>query len=314
MATELRVFSPSSTETFAKCPRKWALNREGWKPRIIQYPELCAVLGDGFAASMERLNTLFINGVALIPVAEVIEAGNVVMRERLDRDLEAGRRIHEKDLNFSDLLPLKLDQAVRLYLQANPLKDWKILQTEKTYEDHGYARIDLLAEDSLGPAVFDYKVKVKLDKKWEDAEFEKFGRSQQRFHYQWAAGVKRFFIILVVLGPKPYVKLSPPFGDSKYFDSGLWLADSQGVWQHMGFLKDAIEQYGDKLHIDGAPTHADQYGPCEFEEACLTHALDPAAMSIEYVKVERKRSYGTSDNANKDSGLKDGGTGEVVRT
>lgn len=293
MGRELRVFSPSATETFARCPRKWALKREGWMPRIIDYPELCAVLGDGFSESMRVLNAYIINGVSTIPIAEVIEAGNKAMRDRLEVDLEAGRRIHEKDIPFSDLLPLKLDQAVNLYLAQNPLKDWKIIQAEKTYDDHGYARIDVLAEDSLGPAVFDYKVKVKLDKEWEDAEFERHGRSQQRFHYQWAAGVDRFFIILVVLGgnkkaAKPRVVLSPPYGKSAYFEKGLWLEDSKSLWRQMDYIREQVDMYDPRV-APGSPIHADQFGACEYEQACLTHALNPKSMAIEYVKVERKK-------------------------
>lgn len=295
MSRELRVFSPSATETFARCPRKWALKREGWMPRIIAYPELCAILGDGFSESMHVLNTYHINGVAPIPVAEVIAAGTKVIQDRLENDLSVGRRIHEKDIPFSDLLPLKLDQAVNLYLSQNPLKDWRILQAEKTYEEHGYARIDLLAADSIGPAVFDYKVKVKLDPEWQEAEFERFGRSQQRFHYQWAAGVERFFIILVVLGgnkkaAKPRVVLSPPYGKTPYFETGLWLQDSTSHWQRMEMY--TTHRVG-PAYVAGSPIHADQFGACEYEQACLSHALDPSAMNIEYVKVERKKPWAT---------------------
>lgn len=290
MGREL-VFSPSATETFARCPRKWALKREGWMPRMIDYSELCAVLGDGYAESMRVFNTHSINGVAPI-LAEVIEAGHKAMRERLDVDLDAGRRIHEKDIPFYDLLPAKLEQAVTLYFAQNPLNGWTVLQAEKTYDQHGYARIDLLAKDQFGPAVFDYKVKVKLDKEWEDAEFERYGRSQQRFHYQWAAGVERFFIILVVLGgnkkaAKPRVVLSPPYGKMAYFEQGVWLNDSRALWQRMDYIR---QHAYDARMVPGSPIHADQFGACEYEQACLTHALDPKAMEIEYVKVERRKT------------------------
>lgn len=293
MERELRVFSPSATETFARCPRKWALKRLGWVPRIISYPELCAVLGDGFSESMRVFNTSLITGNSTISVEEVVEAGNKTMQDRLDADFAAGRRIDEKDIPFYDILQAKLEQAVKLYIEQNPLKAWRIIQAEKTYDDYGSARIDVLAKDSFGPAVFDYKIKVKLDKEWEDAEFERHRRSQQRFHYQWATGADRFFIILVVLGgnkkaAKPRVVLSPPYGGLEYFKTGLWLSDSKAWWQVM----DSVLESGiadDLYAIPGSPTHADQFGACEYEQACLTHALDPKAMAIEYVKVERRK-------------------------
>ena len=286
MAT--RVFSPSSTETFAKCPRKWALNREGWKPRVIGYPELCAVLGDGFSSSMHFLNKGLIANI-VPPLNLVIECGQLTMKKRLEADLDAGRRINSgKDEAYADSLPMLLEKAVNLYVKADPLKDWTILQAELSYPDHGNARIDLLASDSLGAGVFDYKVKVSMEEKWEAKTVAQFANSHQRFHYQWCAGTKRFFIVLIVLGPKPYVKVCP-FGDSRYFDSGLWERDASGQWFVMEQTRAARETVSGHLSmIMGSPIHQDQYGPCEYEEACLEMGLDEQLMNISYVKIERR--------------------------
>lgn len=290
MGRELVVYSPSATETFARCPRKWVLKRS-WMPRTIDYPELCAVLGEGFAESMRVFNTRIINGDTPV-MAEVIAVGHRTIHDRLDASLAAGRRIHEKDISFCDMLPAKLEQAVTLYFEQNPLDGWTLIQAETTYDQHGFARIDLLAKDQSGLAVFDYKVKVKLDKEWEDAEFERHGRSQQRYHYQWMTGAERFFVILVILGgskkaAKPRVVLSPPYGKTAYFESGLWLDDSRSLWQRMDYY---IQQHiYDPRMVPGSPIHADQFGVCEYEQACLTHALDPKAMEIEYVPIERRK-------------------------
>jgi hypothetical protein len=290
------VFSPSATETHSKCPRKWALNRAGWKPRIIQYPELCAVLGDGFSVSMNLLNSLIIEGVTTLPRPEILAIGQRAMSDKLATYLDAGRRIHTKDEAFADLLPLRLEQAVNLYIDNNPLKDWRIIQSEKTYEQHGRCRIDVLADplDSLGPAVVDYKLKAKLDPEWLDVEIDKHAKTQQRFHYQWATGAKRFYIILVVLAGNrkkitPYIKISAPFGASPYYDSGLWLEDAESLWYRMGQDKQVLAFSPDIRNIDGSAVHEDKWGPCEFEDACMTHALDEAAMNVQYVKIERSK-------------------------
>lgn len=295
------VFSPSATETFSKCPRKWALNRAGWKSRLIQYPELCAMLGDGFSVSMNLLNSMIIEGAStnsLIPMAEIVSVGTKAMSERLATDIDAGRRIHTKDEAFADLLPLKLDQAVQLYISQNPLKDWKILQSEKTYLEHGKCRIDVLADpmDGLGPAVVDYKVKVKLDPEWMDAELEKHAKTQQRFHYQWATGANRFFIVLVVLAGNrkkitPYTKLSPPYGESAYFERGLWLKDSKATWKRMTDVKAILAENepGDIGWVAGSQVHEDKWGACEYEDACLVHALDEQAMAVQYVQIPRNK-------------------------
>lgn len=293
---DVPVFSPSATETFSKCPRKWALNRAGWKPRTIQYPELCAVLGDGFSASMNLLNSMLIEGVVTLPRTEILAVGQAAMSDKLAAYLEAGRRIHTKDEEFADLLPLRLEQAVNLYIDHNPLKDWKLLQSEKTYEQHGRCRIDVLADplDSLGPAVVDYKLKVKLDPEWLDAEIDKHAKTQQRFHYQWATGAKRFYIVLVVLAGNrkkitPYVKLSAPFGASPYYDSGLWHQDAMAQWYFMATAKAELERGRPMYAIPGSQVHEDKWGPCEFEDACLTHVLDEKAMAVQYVQIQRSK-------------------------
>lgn len=286
MGDALRVFSPSSTETASKCLRKWALRRAGWKPRIIQYPELCAVLGDGFSESMRVLNEFKREGVVQLPMAEIVRAGHTKMRQRLEKDQDAGRTIHEKDREFADLLPLRLDQAVNLYIAQYPLTDWTILQAEQEYPEHGKARLDLIARDVNGPAIFDYKVKVKFNPAWEDETLASYGRSQQRWHYQWMTGIERFYIILVVLEPKPkgkpYVKLSAPFQPSAYDAAGLHMTDSAATWETMSEYVDSA------LHaIPGALTHEDEWGECEYVDACLTHLLDERAMAVQYVKTER---------------------------
>jgi hypothetical protein len=258
---------------------------------MILYPELCAVLGTGFSVSMNLYNAMLIEGVKTLPVVEIVAAGQRAMNEQLAMYLDAGRRVHVKDEPFYDLLALKLEQAVHLYHAHNPMKDWRILQSEKTYEAHGNCRIDVLADplDGLGPAVVDYKLKVKLDPEWLDAEIDKHAKTQQRFHYQWATGAKRFYIVLVVLAGNrkkitPYVKLSAPFGASPYYDSGLWLKDATFLWGDMASLKSLSPRA-----IGGSAVHEDKWGPCEYEDACLTHTLDEAAMSVQYVKIERSK-------------------------
>jgi hypothetical protein len=216
------------------------------------------------------------------------------MSDKLATYIDAGRRIHTKDEAFADLLPLRLEQAVELYMTNNPLKTWRLLQSEKTYEQHGRCRIDVLADplDGLGPAVVDYKLKAKLDPEWLDSEIDKHAHTQQRFHYQWATNAKRFYIVLVVLAGNrkritPYVKLSAPFGASPYYDSGLWLKDTKLLWWQMDQAKQLSDGQG--LSPGGSAVHEDKWGPCEFEDACLAHALDEQAMSIQYVKIERSK-------------------------
>ncbi len=278
----LKVFSPSSTVTFSKCPRKWAIERAGWKVRLIEYPELCAVLGDGFSKAMEVYNKGLLAGE--VHRSEVLVARGIeTMDERLAHDLEAGRRLAAGQAEeFREKLPALLEKAVELYMKVDPLQGWTIREVEKTYEQHGFARLDLLAEDSQGLAVLDYKVKVKLNKEWEGGELEKHAKGWQRPHYMWMSGVKRFFIILVVLGPKPYIKLEP-YSATEY-DEKVWKGDARSLWFRMDEAKNISFQ-----DIAGSASHVDEWGACPFQAACLDYALDPERMAVKYVQVEKRR-------------------------
>lgn len=281
---ELRVFSPSSTVTFSKCPRKWAIEKQGWKRRLIEYPELCAVLGDGFSKTMEIHNTGLMKGEVHRPEM-LIPAGVTVMEERLEWDLSAGRRIAPKDEEFREKLPSLLEKAVDLYIKTDPLQGWTIHEVEKTYEDHGWARLDLLASDQEGPAVLDYKVKVKLESKWEGGELEKHAKGWQRPHYMWMTGVKRFYIILVVLAPKPYIKLEPYMVTE--YDRTLWKLDAARIWSRMSDYGETVKSLS-LVNVEGSASHIDEWGACPYQAACLDYALDPERMAVQYVQVERK--------------------------
>ncbi len=278
---ELQVFSPSATVTFSKCPRKWAIEKAGWKRRLIEYPELCAVLGDGFSKAMEIYNTGLIKGEVHRPET-LIAQGVTTMDERLEWELAAGRRINSKDEEFREKLPSLLEKAVELYIKTDPLQGWTILEAEKTFEEHGKARLDILAADQEGPAILDYKVKVKLNKEWEGGELEKHARGWQRSHYTWMTGVKRFYIILVVLAPKPYIKLEPYLATE--YDAKIWPNDAARIWADMNTylpVKNLSE-------VRGSASHVDEWGACPYQAACLDYALDPERMAVSYVKVERK--------------------------
>lgn len=287
----LKVFSPSSTVTFSKCPRRWAIEKAGWKSRLIEYPELCAVLGDGFSKAMELYNTGLMRG-EVHRVEQLLQVGVTTMDERLEWDLAAGRRIALDQEEFRGKLPALLEKALDLYIKVDPLQGWTILEVEKTYEEHGYARLDLLAANQDGGAVLDYKVKVKLAKDWEAKELEKHAKGWQRPHYLWMTGVKRFFIVMVVLGPKPYVKLEPY--EQTTYDEKVWHFDATRIWQRMSIEKEGLFAEGASLiDVPGSASHVDEWGACPYQSACLDYALDPERMAVQYIQVERKKASDT---------------------
>ena len=44
---KVNVRSPSQSNNFSFCPRFWALEREGYVLRVVEWPEITTFLGNG---------------------------------------------------------------------------------------------------------------------------------------------------------------------------------------------------------------------------------------------------------------------------
>ena len=290
---KMPVFSPSQTKTFAFCPRKWALDRERWVTRLVEYPELAGVMGTAFAKSMEQYN-LAIQRIGSVPptpyLGSIIEAGVADSKAALDKIKMDGRAIERiSDREFADGIPGKIKKLVELYHKHNPYIGWKIIAVEKTYEDHGNCRPDLLAESPRGDlVVIDYKVKIKLEAAWRQKTLRQYTDDWQMMHYAWATGATSYAICLVVLGPKPYVE-SAPFAIHPQYRH-IWGSDAQSIWAHMQDVKDK------KMVAYGITKHWDEYGDCKYINACTKYGLSTQQMAVEFIQVER-RTNGQVDAA-----------------
>ena len=296
------VFSPSQTGNFAFCPRYWALERENWVTRLVEYPELCGVFGTAYAKSMEVYN-LAVQRIGAVPptpyLGSVIEAGVQDAADAINKIKMDGRYIEMvKDREFADTIPNKLKKAVELYHKHNPYIGWKVLAVEKTYPDHGNCRIDLLVESPQGDiVVVDYKVKIKLEAAWRQKTLSQYTDHWNMMHYAWATGATSYAICLVVLGPKPYIESAPFAINPQYFI--IWGSDAQGLWEHMQLVKDK------KMVPYGITKHYNEFGDCKYIRACTRYGLSTSQMAVEFIQVKRRQhveSEGTTGGAGGDRG------------
>ncbi len=283
---ELPVFSPSSTQTFSFCPRKWALEKQGWKSRYIHYPELCAWLGSAVSASLEVWNVS--KQLGLQPDVDVcVDSGVRSIHEAFDQAMTQGRRI--TDEAFYAGLFEKVRTAVALYTKHDPLAAYDVVAVEQTLPDSGKARPDVVVRDAQGLMVVDYKVKVNLAAQWMEKELSKYEQYHNMLHYCWKVGTTRYAIVLIVLGPKQTVKFQPYSVSSEY--GPIWLGDAQHAWAHMGaHMAIGIDTFTahELAGLAGNIKHLDEYGQCGFYKACVEYGLNEALMGVDYVRTKKE--------------------------
>jgi len=276
MPPPVKIYSPSQTNNYAFCPRYWALKRQHWVPRVIAYPELCAVLGHGFAAFAASLNK-----GELVHDTSMNYAQEEMANELSHRKLNGERRIiADKDKEFADSLHGLLRKAANLYSANNPLSRYKVVAVEQDISDEDKGRPDVVVQDSEGVFPVDYKLKVKLEEQWRSKELRKYDRSWQMRHYSAGLSSVRYAIILVVLGPKPSVHFEPYAISSPLLQ--LHQRNAVQLWVNMQASSD------DPRHQLTNTKHYDEYGLCEMVSACEEYMLDEQAMLLEYVQLPRR--------------------------
>ena len=281
--------SPSRTQDHAFCPRYGVLRARGWRPQILSYPNLCAVLGSGVSAALAHYNRdrqkLPSEQDFHMNISTYANTGIDEIAAELAHAKHYGARV--EDQVFEASLPGMLQKAVTALLMNDPFKHLQVIEVEPTSEAHGNSRPDVVYRDEQGCYVNDYKVKTYLpDSKSSDKprqwdltdEKLKWQRSWQMRHYCWQHQTTRYAVTLIILKPKVKIHMEPYILTSDQQD--LWEMDAHALWTEIAHLGEGWGR--------GNTAHANEYGPCEFLGACLEDGLNERAMSLSYVQVPRR--------------------------
>jgi len=262
-----KIYSPSSTITFQRCPTLWYLQREGWQSNLISSPELAAALGIGFSAGMEHYFRQWgLEGeVTGEVVCEAIEIAQDTALSRITKRVEQGATLDPRHLMAKDLIPKRLEKAILGLYKRNPIPDdWTSFLTEIPLPDGGMGRPDLLVQTDMGPSVIDFKTKVTVSE-WVLRSFrEDFETSWQMMHYCYfgrEAGIdiQNFGLILAVIEPLHfYVDVYTV--DEDHLER--WYTDALGWWS----LMEETEEIGEAMRVGD---HRDKYGLCSLKRLCV---------------------------------------------
>lgn len=308
------VFSPSQTKDFLRDPGMWYFRHvERWRPKFIGKKEVAGMLGiaiaDGAAAYHNALKASLTGGTWDTDY-HIKQAATVAVQSIKDekaRVVALGQSVYDDQAEAWELLEKRAAEGVFKYALYCPFQPQEILEVEKTLPKHGYCRIDLVVQTTLGPMVVDLKTKLTLDIKYQNMTLREFEEDWQFFHYAWAyqdhlnglqfyqgngldvprlpiesPQVRRFGIFLLVLEPKSRLPLLHPIAINPEL-MRLWEHSATQVWR----LMDAMRK-GEPITIDPRPWSTfnfySKFGREDWADAFTKYFLDSGLLPAAYVK------------------------------
>lgn len=290
------LYSPSSRDEFSFCPRAFWLRKNGLVTRTIEYPELCAIGGNAVGKAMEVWNLALIQGqegsihtLRAVGVSESIRS--------LQKELDRGRNLGGgKAADFD--LEGSVYKAIDLLWESNPLKPYAILSAEESFPHAGNSRLDVRVKQADGrQIVWDYKVKFgPTEEKYYLKAFEEYAQGEQRLTYTHLTDTDMFGIIMVCLQPLKDRTKQPL---KPYIQTKTWLVrdEEKQVW-----LRDALLMTPEMDHVLTIQTpekvrgktypHANQFGPCRYDDACNRYALDMEKVGLDYIWIKKEEKRG----------------------
>jgi len=261
----VKVYSPSSTLMFQRCPQLWWWKQQNWESQTIGNADCAAAVGIGFGKGMELYHKALEWSTA--GLERVIDTSVSAGLQRLEARIAAGASLLPRVEATYNLIPQRIEKAIRGFHKKKPLpEDWCDFLTERTFPDYGNCRIDMLCRSDLGPCIVDFKSKVtaqayRIDDFLFDAE-----TSWQMMHYVWAArqlglNVDSYAIVLVTIEPLQFFVEQWVVDEERI---ARWALDAVRWWHQM----EVTETCALVIGATRVGNHRDQYGLCSHYGLC----------------------------------------------
>ncbi len=247
----MKVYSPSQTAEWMRCPMMRALRKEGWVSKWGAKRDLAATIGQAFAAGVGTYNN-FRKTNPLMPVRGVnvertrlavssVDVAKAVMHRRLEEMEKLGFVLTsgEEDELYMTQMEKRVVKAVSTYVYEDPMPDdWQIVDIEESLgEAAGNARPDLVIRNPQGLHMVDYKSKVQLLARYEAKTKGDYANSHQMLHYghfgklHYGEDLAGYYIGLSVFEPRFRVDWVPYPYNSETLKT--WAATTPAAWATM---------------------------------------------------------------------------------
>lgn len=267
----MKVYSPTSTIAFDRCPLLWLLKKERLRPNIINRRTCAAAVGIGFAAG---INQYFQN----ISTVDAAEYGSEAATKFLDDLLKMGATIATDTESTFEMVNQRVYHAILAFGDARniSLKSWEGIQSELVFPDQGHCRIDFVGEDpENGVTLIDFKTRVSKPSEWSlSQQLREAEQSWQLKHYIWACKkngipIESYGIMVVVFEPRLKTHQSIYVVDPE--EMQRWYQDALTIWKNMQEWETFYEndKAGALNTIRRSTIHYDRWGKCDYHEACF---------------------------------------------
>jgi len=272
--TDSKVWSPSQTETFSRCPRLWDLGRrwETFNPGCW---------------GPERL------------VGNAVHAALAVWMRDRQRFPDAPTPLDEMDNKLGEVIGDEWpDDAPEVYtpegamvlarkaLAAVMKKEPVPLTAKIVAVEHSFGEsiVDLVYLMPEGLYVLDWKTHAKLEPHYRQARMDETIRTHQLWHYAWRARQKWMHSVVaiekvaVALQPSVWVgKRSEPITDERI---DKWYEGASSMWRIMDAMR------AGRLPVHPRFEGCGIYGGCPLLVACHMHGADES--KFEALNLKRK--------------------------
>ncbi len=228
-------------------------------------------------------------------IEECVAVGLQAFETLVAEAIDMGRLIQGKEMTTREEMPKLVEQAIRLVIGNDPLKDHTIVAAEQEFPDFGNMRPDVVSRNPMGELIVsDYKCKFSdMADKYVEGNFRDYFDGEQRIMYTTVVGAPLFGIVMVVLKPfvwkgktKQYLDPHVQYRTSRIqpYEVKLWRNDYSLHCRDM----EQVEQITSPWQVPGkAAPHANQFGDCAFRQACVEDNLDAEKMNVRYIQLER---------------------------
>ena len=273
----MRTYSPSSMSQFEFCGTARQLKKAGWAPKWITAQHVAQWVGSAVAAGLDGYHRGYTMPFLFRLAWEEYE-------KRKNQVLDAGGLFGQTALDSEDKAKTRIKDFLHLAIEKDPLKSWKIVASEMAYDMGG--RADLVAYNEEGQlCILDYKCITTWDKrkqmtKWFNSHFHGNQAMCYKFFHesQFKEMVEKFYICLLTLSEDEPILRGIAYDPIRY---GLWLDSAEVMWRRM-----EVEDETDTPSTENS-THQNQWGACEYYDACLYHGRDADRMRDDYIQIER---------------------------
>jgi len=283
----MKIYSPSQLTMHQFCGTARQLSNQGWKTKYMSPLDIAKFVGTAVAKGLEvyhnlmAMSTMTENGTKILVYQAAIKEYN----DEFDHHINSGRILGQIAQTSHLGATERIKQFLQLGIDQQPLKDWTILHTELRYNSG--ARADIVGLDPDGVlSILDYKCMTEFPQR---KQYTKYFNSQfngnQAMSYKYnheldfKEHVEKFYICLLTLTPFE-VKVEGKVYDPRRYE--LWLDSAQVEWLTM----EVEDKYGDTPTENA--THENEWGQCDYYDACIHMGRDVDLMQQSYVQVKRR--------------------------